>query len=129
MDTIVNDLALFPAGSDKCVWGEAISIHAPACRLQRRGRPTPNMESLKQRLISWTDVDVASYELAVVLGLMNLAEHPIQSKAKHVFWSTHPIGEELAQVLSRLADVGVLECRTEPDLQYRWSRSFKGSWE
>lgn len=87
------------------------------------------MDSLKQRLTCWADVDVAAYELAVVLGLMNRAEHPLHSNAKHVFWSAHPVGEELVRALSRLSEVGVLERRTEPDLQYRWSPSFKGSWE
>lgn len=87
------------------------------------------LRTLKQSLQMWTDVDGAAYELAVVLGLMDPASHPFHTNAKHVFWSSHPVGEALFQMLESLTKAGVLERRDEPDFQYRWNGGFKGSWE
>jgi hypothetical protein len=54
---------------------------------------------------------------------------PIFGRAKHVFWSDHPIGNALYRMLDELVGVGVLEKRDEPDTQYRWNPTFQGSWE
>lgn len=83
--------------------------------------------SLREALTDWTDWDWAGYELAVCLGLI-----PSESKvgrAKHVFWSSHPVGEALYRTLDILVGVGILEKRDDPDCQCRWNPAFKGSWE
>jgi hypothetical protein len=35
----------------------------------------------------------------------------------------------LYEMLKKLVAAGVLERRDEPDIQYRWSPAFVGSWE
>ena len=83
--------------------------------------------SLREALAEWTDWDWAGYELGICLGLMPPA--PVFGRAKHVFWSRHPVGEALYRVLDQLVAVGVLVKRDDPDFQYRWNPEFKGSWE
>jgi hypothetical protein len=85
--------------------------------------------SLRERLNDWTDIDCAAYELGCALSLIGEARSPFQTRAKHVFWSSHPVGETLYQMLEMLADLGILQKRDEPELQYRWNPTFKGSWE
>ena len=87
------------------------------------------LDPLKERLGSWTDIDVAGYELAVTLGLMDPEVHTFHLRAKHVSWSAHPIGDLLVHILDLLAEARVLEKRNEPDYQYRWNEKFKGTWE
>jgi hypothetical protein len=55
------------------------------------------VDTLKQTLADWTDLDVAAYHLAICLGLMQF-ELPF-AKAKHVFWTNHPIGTLLVEML------------------------------
>ena len=83
--------------------------------------------SLREALDEWADWDGAAYLLAVCLGLM--PEGIFQNRAKHVFWSNHEVGSVLYSMLDQLVAIGVLETRDEPDKQYRWSRTFRGSWE
>ncbi len=82
--------------------------------------------SLKNQLTEWTDWDVAAYQLGISLGLM--PDVPAFGASKHVFWSDHPIGKMLHSMLGTLVANSVLEKRDEPDIQYRWSPSFIGSW-
>jgi hypothetical protein len=84
------------------------------------------MKTLKQRLSDWTDIDWAGYQLAVCLGLMEESSPFDFGKAKHVFWSNHPIGDLLFQMLDQLTAQGILEENDEPDFQYRWNAGFKG---
>jgi hypothetical protein len=86
------------------------------------------ISTLKTELADWRDWDVASYILSQNIGLMN-TDVSLQTKAKHVFWSDNPIGNTLTEILNQLVEVGILEKRDEPDLQYRWNPEFKGSWE
>ena len=86
------------------------------------------MKTLRATLADWTDQDGAAYLMSVALGLMNPEDAPFHTKAKHVFWSAHPVGEALHGFLETLAALGVLERRDEPDVQYRWNREFRGSW-
>jgi hypothetical protein len=85
-------------------------------------------ETLKTSLTDWQDWDFAAYDLALCLGLMS-PETSFTTKAKHVFWSVHPIGSFLYDMLDKMVELGILEMRDEPDLQYRWNKNFKGTWE
>jgi hypothetical protein len=85
------------------------------------------MDTLKTELADWQYWDTASYILSQNIGLMGSDVSRYQ--AKHVFWSDNPVGNTLIAILNQLAEVGILEKRDEPDLQYRWNPEFKGSWE
>jgi hypothetical protein len=85
--------------------------------------------SLRAALEEWTDWDVAGYSMAVALGLIDPDRSPFPTKAKHVFWSNHPVGTALHEFLDTLAGLGVLERRDDPDIQYRWNRDYSGTWE
>jgi hypothetical protein len=86
------------------------------------------IETLKAALQDWTDWDGAGYSMAVALGLIDPQLSSFHS-AKHVFWSNHAVGNTLHQFLEALASLGVLERRDEPDVQYRWNRAYRGTWE
>jgi hypothetical protein len=75
---------------------------------------------LRYRLSEWSDLDVAAFHLAQVLGLF--PEEPFMRSVKYVFWGSNPLGDALYDVLKRLVEVGVLEFRDDPeqDQQYRW---------
>jgi hypothetical protein len=83
--------------------------------------------SLREALSDWTDWDWAGYKLGICLGLM--PPEPTFGRAKHVFWSNHPVGNVLYRMLDELVALSVLEKRDEPDIQYRWNPAFQGSWE
>lgn len=88
-----------------------------------------NVETLKCSLPDWTDWDVAGYFAGVALGLIDPECSPFPTDAKHVFWTDHPIGNLLHDLLEQLSSLGVLKRREEPDVQYRWSRAYRGTWE
>ena len=85
-------------------------------------------QTLRERLSEWTDWDAAAFHLAQSLGLM-APDVDFCTRAKHVFWTDHPIGCALRDMLGRLVEAGVVEYRDEPDDQYRWRADFVGSWE
>jgi len=58
-----------------------------------------------------------------------MPDTPGWGKAKHVFWSNHPVGNLLNSMLEQMVTEGILEKRDEPDFQYRWNPRFRGSWE
>src|SRR5262249_36707237 len=89
----------------------------------------PGIETLEAALEDWTDWDTAGYYLAVALGLIDPERSPFPTKAKHVFWSDNAVGNALRQFLEKLASLGVLERRDEPDIQYRWNQEYRGTWE
>jgi lactoylglutathione lyase len=78
--------------------------------------------TLVAKLGDWTDIDEAAHALAVAIGLMPAASR--MSDAKWVYWSNNPLGNELHGWLDRLAVLGVLEKRDQPDFQYRTKRDF-----
>ena len=80
------------------------------------------MNTLRTALVEWTDFDVAAHALAQVLGIFPF-DMPMR-EVKYVYWSNVPLGNSLIQQLERLAQLGVLERREEPDLQYRWCSSY-----
>ena len=85
------------------------------------------METLRVALADWTDVDASAYMLAQCLGIMPTQQPWIE--VKWVFWSENPLGTMLYRTLERLSDLGVLEKREEPDLQYRWCSTYRVAME
>lgn len=85
--------------------------------------------TLKSVLADWIDIDRAAYGAGVALGLIDPNVSPFGTRAKHVFWSNHSVGTFLVRLLDDLVTLGIVEKRHEPDLQYRWNRGFRGSWE
>ncbi|TYC24310.1 hypothetical protein [Micromonospora sp. MP36] len=63
------------------------------------------------------DVDYAQFYLGRAIGLF--ADRSFL-QAKSVFWTENPLGDALYQMLRALVMAGVLECRDEPELQFRW---------
>ena len=76
------------------------------------------MNSLKNVLKDWHDIDGAQYELARLLGVID-QEKSFQ-ETKHIWWTNDVIGNMMFNLLEALVGAGVLESRTEPDHQYRW---------
>ena len=77
------------------------------------------MKSLRDSLKEWTDIDVAQYELAKRLGLIN--ENATFQDSKYLWWSDNPVGNATVDLLEEMVDAGMLDHRTEPDQQYRWA--------
>jgi len=44
---------------------------------------------------------------------------------KWVYWSENPLGTMLHSTLEQLSELGVLEKREDPDLQYRWYSNYR----
>ena len=74
------------------------------------------METLRVALADWTDFDVSAHMLAQCLGIMPSALG--MNEAKWVYWSDYG-------TLERLLELGALEKREEPDLQYRWCSAYR----
>ena len=86
------------------------------------------MNTLREKLTEWTDIDIAAFHLAQNLGLMG-KDVRFHLEAKHIFWSNNSVGNTLYNMLKELANLGILEYREDPDLQFKWNNSFVGSWE
>jgi hypothetical protein len=80
------------------------------------------METLRVALADWTDFDASAHALAQCLGIMPSQQE--MKEAKWVYWSENPLGTMLYGTLERLVELGVLEKRDEPDLQYRWCSTY-----
>jgi hypothetical protein len=81
------------------------------------------METLRVALADWTEFDATAHMLAQCLGIM---PSQLEMKdAKWVYWSENPLGTMLFSTLERLVELGVLEKREEPDLQYRWCSTYR----
>ena len=90
---------------------------------------TTDLRTFRAAIQEWSDVDLAQYALAVALGMIAPERSPFATKAKHLFWTNNPLGNALHEFLETLARLGVIERRGEPDLQYRWNASYRGTWE
>lgn len=84
--------------------------------------------TLRCHLTEWTDADIASYYVAVALGVAPDpgSEWDFWGGKKWMFWSANPLGEGLCRVLEMLAESGVLEKDNE-QMRYRWNPQF--DWE
>jgi hypothetical protein len=85
------------------------------------------MRTLKDELANWTDFDVAGLYAGRCLGIFS-SDITLITQIKHVFWSSHPIGEAIIGFLHHLVKANVLEY-DENNLRFRWNPTFKGSWQ
>jgi hypothetical protein len=74
--------------------------------------------TLRESLQDWTDIDVAAWRLAQVIGVIG-SDKELRD-IKWMFFSANPVGDALYRSLDELRMAGVLEKRDEPDFQYRW---------
>ena len=81
------------------------------------------METLRVALADWTDIDASAHVLAQCLGIMPSGLG--MNEAKWVYWSNNPPGNMLYGTLEHLLELGALEKREEPDLQYRWCSAYR----
>ena len=85
-------------------------------------------QKLKCSLAEWADWDVASYYIAIALGIAPDPSGKLDfwGGKKGVFWSANPLGEGLYQILEILVRSGILE-KDEDELKFRWNSKF--DWE
>lgn len=91
-----------------------------------------SIASLQERLAGWTSWDGAAYHLGACLGFWpefgapGDATGPFDSwhGVKGIMWSSE--GDHLYHFLDGLVEMGCLERRDEPDIEYRWNPNFKG---
>lgn len=81
----------------------------------------PTQAVLRERLVDWTDIDVAAYHLGCVLGVLPPMEDRESDgdhfrRLKGIFWASNPLGDALYEALLTLAEVGILE--RQPDVEY-----------
>lgn len=81
------------------------------------------MQTLRVALADWTDIDASAHVLAQCLGIMPSGLG--MNEAKWVYWSDNPLGNMLDGTLERLLELGALEKREEPALQYRWCSGYR----
>lgn len=77
------------------------------------------INSLKDDLSDWIDIDFAQHCLAVCIGLVK--DDSKMRDYKAIYWSDNIMGNLLAKMLDDLVELGCLEKRDEPDWQYRWN--------
>jgi hypothetical protein len=79
------------------------------------------IETLRERLASWTDRDDAGFEIALCFGLI---EPEAVRDVKHVFWSSNVLGDALDDILMLLVKIGALEHDPE-EQRVRWNPEFQ----
>lgn len=76
-------------------------------------------------LSDWMDIEAAARVLAQTLGLV--PNDSAMWEPERVHWSNTPLGNELVVLLDRLVQLGFLEKRDEPALQYRVRSDFRAT--
>jgi hypothetical protein len=86
------------------------------------------VDSLQEALEDWQDIDWAMYKLAQSLGVIGPDEN-FQVDTKHMWWTNHPVGNVMFDLLQCLEDNGIVECRDDKEsgLQYRFCNQVR-SW-
>jgi hypothetical protein len=79
-------------------------------------------KTLKDRLIDWTDDDVAAFSLAVVLGLVADGQDSFARVNKHLFWTDNVLLHTLTILLKKLVGSGILRKNTND--QYKWNELY-----
>jgi hypothetical protein len=81
------------------------------------------MQTLRERLTDWSDIDTSMSQLAQALGLFE----PGESGPKWLYWSKNPTGELLYRTLESLKELGILEFREDgpTDCQFRWNTDYQ----
>ena len=74
-------------------------------------------ESWKDAMSDWVDFDGASHLLARRLGIFPHEKGFLDMK--WMYWTSNPVGNDLADSVDMLVVLGILERRDEPDMQYR----------
>lgn len=86
------------------------------------------MATLQQRLLDWTDIDLAAYELGAHMGLWReFGSKPNSDPwngVKWVMWSNNPVGNALYETIHAMIDQQVLDATEDKD-QVRWHPDFK----
>ena len=80
------------------------------------------VQTLRERLQAWTDVDVAMCELGITLGLYPETDNTF-NEMKWVFWTDNPACRLLHAMLGELVRLGALEV-SEDGERYRWCPHF-----
>lgn len=78
------------------------------------------VQSLRDSLNEWQDVDLAMYYLAVALGLLDDPK-PFGGR-KDLFWTNNSVGKVLFEQLNLLASIGILE--SDDNDRFRWRHDF-----
>lgn len=94
-------------------------------------RHNVKMETLKEDLANWTEVEDAIIIIGKRLGIyepdLKLGEIP-----KYVLWSKSKESEEvefISQTLFNLVDLGAIESRDDQDdIEFRWNPKFNLKW-
>jgi hypothetical protein len=81
------------------------------------------METLRLALADWTDFDASAHALAQCLGI--IPSQLQMREVKWIYWSENCLGAVLHSTLERLFELGALEKREQPDLQYRWCSTYR----
>lgn len=83
--------------------------------------------TFRDELKEWVDADIASYFVAVYLGLVPpvFQNLPFGNK-KGLFWSNNKLGESLYSILQILVENGVLE-EDKEEAKFRWNVDFDWS--
>ncbi|MEO1291087.1 MAG: hypothetical protein AAFV93_25410 [Chloroflexota bacterium] len=87
------------------------------------------INSLKNELSDWTDIEVAEYCLARCIGLLIDTNLSFQVTYKAIFFTNNPVSNMLTKILDELVELGCLEKRDEPDWQYRWNPKVDDAWQ
>jgi hypothetical protein len=85
-------------------------------------------QTLRRSLAEWTDADVATYYVAVALGVAPDpgSERIFRGGKRWMFLSANRLGDGLYRVLEMLVETGVLE-KDEDEMKFRWNPRF--DWE
>jgi hypothetical protein len=74
-----------------------------------------SMNSLREVLKNWTNMNRAQHELAKRLGII---DPDASFRETERLWGSD--NTTMFHLLCALEDEGLLKCRAEPDLQYKW---------
>ena len=93
-----------------------------------------SIASLQERLAGWTSWDLTLFHLGACLGFWPEFGAPGDATGqfdpwhgvKSVIWSANPLGDAMSNFIVALLEVGALERRDEPDIEYRWNPNYKG---
>ena len=64
---------------------------------------------LSEKLVDWTDIDIAAHELAIILGVVDESRESFQKEFKWLYWSDNQYGKLLYRMINDLVLIDFLE--------------------
>lgn len=81
------------------------------------------MEQFVEKITEWTDLDMATHELAINIGLVKNSEISFATESKWIYWTDNIYYNALHSIIFHLVNIGLL-LYDEDDMKVKSNTAF-----